>query len=178
MKLKHYDHDGSVRFVTFCTHKRLPLLTNDRYRRIVASAINKAREEHGFRLLAYVFMPEHVHLVILPPEGMRLGMVIGEIKKRSAREILRLLRQSGDPLERKLVVFRGGKKKSAFWQRRCYDHNCRDESSVWEKVNYCHQNPVSRGLVLDAAAWRWSSWRAYQGESDVPLQPDMIFDPH
>lgn len=178
MKLKHYDNDGSVRFVTFCTHQRLPLLTNDRDRQIVANAIDKGREEHGFKLLAYVIMPEHVHLVILPPEGMRLGNVIGEIKQRSARDILRHLRQSGDLAMKKLIVVRNGKEKSAVWQRRCYDHNCRGEDSVWEKVNYCHQNPVSRGLVQDAAIWRWSSWRAYQGESDVPLQPDMILDPN
>lgn len=176
MKLKHYDHDGHVRFVTFCTHQRLPLLTNNRFRHIVVDAVDEARKVHGFKLLAYVIIPEHVHLVILPPAGMKLGYVIGEIKRRSARKIHKSLAGAGEPAKGKLTATRDGRQRFVFWQRRCYDHNCRDDDSVWKKVNYCHQNPVSRGLVKDATGWEWSSWRAYQGESDVPLMPDMIFE--
>jgi putative transposase len=30
-----------------------------------------------------------------------------------------------------------------------------------EKLKYLHQNPVQRGLVAAAEAWRWSRYRFY-----------------
>ena len=173
MKLKHYDNDGRARFVTFCIHRRLPVLTNDPFRRIVVDAIDKSRAAHGFALLAYVIMPEHVHLVLWPTEVMKLGTVVGEIKRYAAREILSHLLKTGGQVPDRLTVSRNSVQRRVVWQRRCYDHNCRSEKSVWEKVEYCHQNPVKRGLVKDVEDWEWSSFRWYNGDRDVPLQMDM-----
>jgi len=40
---------------------------------------------------------------------------------------------------------------------------------VVEKVKYCHDNPVKRGLVAQPEDWPWSSCRWYQGQrEDVP----------
>ena len=60
-----------------------------------------------------------------------------------------------------------------FWQRRCYDHNCRSTESVWKKVNYCHNNPVKRGLVSEPDNWIWSSYRYYAGYKQVVLEMDI-----
>ena len=163
--------------VTFCIHRSLPLLTNDPFRGIVVNAIYKTRMTHGFALLGYVIMPEHVHLVLWPPEVMNLGTVVGEIKRSAAREILSHLSQMGSQVLDRLTVGRNSVERRVVWQRRCYDHNCRSESSVWEKVEYCHQNPVKRGLVKYAEDWEWSSCRWYNGHRDVPLQMDIAARP-
>lgn len=171
-QLRHFDHDGRVRFVTFSCHKRLPLLTNNRFRSIITRWLAAAREEHGFKLLGYVIMPEHVHIVIWPPEGSAVGTIVGRIKQESAKEILRILDSVSSPLLGKLTITRNGEIKRAFWQRRCYDHNCRGANSVWEKIEYCHKNPVKRGMVRDPSRWTYSSHNWYQGDRDVPLQMD------
>jgi putative transposase len=44
----------------------MALLTNDDWRRSLAGAIDRANEQHGMQLAAFVFMPEHVHLLIIP----------------------------------------------------------------------------------------------------------------
>lgn len=172
MKLRDIDHDGRARFVTFCTHRRIPILTSNEFRRILVRAMNAARKEHGFKLLAYVIMPEHVHLVLVPRIGSRLGQIIGEIKSRSSREIHDCLANTNSPLLRQFAVVRNGVEKFACWQRRCYDHNCRTDASLREKVEYCHNNPVIRGLTPTAEDWRWSSCAWYQGERDVELEID------
>jgi putative transposase len=172
MKLRHYDHDGRARFVTFCTHRRIPLLTDNRFRRTIVAGIDKMRKEFHFRLVAYVIMPEHVHLVIIPQEEMVLGKVIGELKKRTAMEIHTILLTTGSPILDKLKVSRNGAKRFALWQKRCYDHNCRSETSVLEKVKYCHENPVKRGLVHSPSDWEWSSCRWYEGNGDAVLEID------
>ena len=79
-KLKHYDNLGTARFVTFSCYYRLPSLNNPGAKEIVIEELDRARTKHGFRLLGYVLMPDHAHLVLFPPEGMELGLVIREIK--------------------------------------------------------------------------------------------------
>ena len=174
MKLKHYDHDGRARFVTFCTHRKLPILGNHLYRDKVVSRLYETCKDHRLKLLGYVVMPDHVHLVLVPPEEVELGPIVGELKRIMARDIHKLLKGSQSDLGGELLVRRDGKEKMAVWQRRCFDHNCRTEESVWEKVNYCHNNPVRRGLVRQAADWRWSSYGYYAASANVLLEIDVV----
>ena len=173
MKLKHFDHDGRARFITFCTHRRMPVLTNSSFQAIVARSIGNTRDKFGYKMIGYVLMPEHVHLVIIPDEGIEIGKIIGEIKRVSSKEIHKCLKLANSALIRKLTVVRNRVERFAFWQRRCYDHNCRTEKSLWEKVNYCHNNPVKRGLVNSPELWKWSSYRWYTGHHDVVLKMDI-----
>ena len=173
MKLKHYDHDGRARFITFCTHKKIPLLTNNVIRHIVIDSIAAQRIEYGFLLIGYVIMPDHVHLVFIPGIDTGIGSIVGKIKRISSKRILKILKtEKANSIIEKLTIFRDGKDRPVFWQRRCYDHNCRSEKSMWEKVNYCHNNPVKRGLVKNPGDWEWSSYRWYHGYPDALLEMD------
>jgi putative transposase len=161
-RLRHYDDEGTDRFVTFSCYRRLAGFSDDRPKEILVHYLDIARNKHGFKIHGYVIMPEHVHLVLYPPEGMKLGLVIREIKSLSARQFFSEL-PVGQPDETRV-----------FWERRCYDHNCRTRESVIEKINYCHMNPVKRGLVRDPGAWIWSSYNWYDGVSEVPLRIDSV----
>ena len=57
-----------------------------------------------------------------------------------------------------------------FWQKRCYDHDCRTEETVKEKINSCHKNPVNRGLVNSMEDWIYSSYRWYQGMDNIVFE--------
>ena len=173
MKLKHYDHDGRARFVTFCTHQKLPVLTNHVFKDIVVNCLFEICRDYKLRLLGYVAMPEHVHLVVVPPEATELGPVIGEFKRITARRIHQLVRNAPSGLLEKLMTVRNSKTRFVLWQRRCHDHNCRTPESVWEKVNYCHNNPVKRGLVRQPEDWQWSSYRYYGAGDNVLLEIDV-----
>jgi REP-associated tyrosine transposase len=159
--IKTYDHDGRARFITFCTHKRIPILTNDRYRKIVLDSIKHICKKYQLTLLASVIMPEHVHLVIVPSEEVKLGPLIGKMKHLSSFRIHKIMIETNTQLKDTLILKKDKREKFTLWQRRCYDHNCRDDKSVGEIVNYCHNNPVKRGLVSNPKDWRWSSYRKY-----------------
>jgi putative transposase len=64
--VKHYHEPGDLHELTFSCYKRQPLLTNDAWRRQLARCIDAAGEECQIRLAAFVFMPEHVHLLVVP----------------------------------------------------------------------------------------------------------------
>jgi len=161
-RLRHYDNEGTARFVTFGCYRGLPFLENDRAKQLFLDELDRTRHKHGFKLLAYVVMPEHVHLVLHPPDGMPLGLVVREMKSCSARRYFagESIGQLGDA--------------RVFWQKRCYDHNCRTPETTLEKITYCHNNPVRRGLVAEPGAWFWSSYNCYCGGNEVPLVVDRF----
>ena len=133
-RLRHYDDLNTARFVTFGTFRGEKTLLDPLALAVLLQEIEAARIKYNFRLLGYVIMPEHVHLVLHPVAGTKLGLLIREIKSKSAR---RYFKEKG--------MSEIGR-KNIFWQRRCYDHNCRTASNVREKIIYCHKNPVRRGL--------------------------------
>jgi putative transposase len=169
-RLRHFDHLGTARFVTFSCYRRFRVFDADFARQIMIVHIERLRTGEGINLLGYVIMPEHLHLVLWPPDECKLGLAIGQMKARAALEILAawpgaipdLLRHESE--QRRHQVF----------QRRCYDHNCRMVDTVREKITYCHKNAVARGLVSSPEEWLWSSHNWYQGRHDVPLAMDVV----
>lgn len=170
-RLLHYDHLNTVRFVTFSCYRRHQLLTAPTVIRVFLQVLGWIRKQYGIRLFGYVVMPEHVHLVIHPPDGLRLGAVIGELKSKSGSRIIaeRLL-----DLPDSCRVQKNGCWRWAFWQPRCYDHNCRTPETVLGRINYCHNKPVSRRLVAEPGDWSWSSYNWYAGRQGVPLAMDVL----
>lgn len=160
-RLRHYDNLGTARFVTFSCYQRHPYFSDDNNIDLLLSEIASLRTRQNVKILEYVIMPEHVHLVLLPPDGMKLGPVLGQMKARTSMAI----RKNSPTLTRSTG-------QSAVWQRRCYDHNCRLPATVTEKINYCHKNPVNRGLVNDSGEWPWSSYNWYQGKKVVSIEID------
>jgi putative transposase len=158
-KLRHYDNLDTARFITFSCFRRQPNLSNDSTKELFIAELNNARVKYRLRILGYVIMPEHVHLVLVPPEKSKLGLIIGALKSLIAKKYFV---QNGKP----------DNVRGVFWERRCYDHNCRTTETVLEKINYCHNNPVKRKMAESPSEYRWSSYNWYQGVRDVPLEID------
>lgn len=173
-RLRHLNHYNTARAINFTCFHRYYILRSENVIRLFLIELERARQVHAIKILGYVIMPNHVHLVLHPPERCQLGRVIGEIKARSAGRMLTILRAEQAPILSRLRTVKNGKARTSFWQARCYDHNCRNSDSIREKINYCHLNPVRAGLVADPAAWRWSSFRWYHGLDDIALEIDGI----
>jgi putative transposase len=65
-KVHHFNLPGQAHELTFSCYRRLPLLSRDRTRRWLIESIQNARKTRGFALLAFVIMPEHVHIIVYP----------------------------------------------------------------------------------------------------------------
>ncbi|TAM81590.1 MAG: hypothetical protein EPN47_12645 [Acidobacteria bacterium] len=59
------------------------------------------------------------------------------------------------------------------WQRRGYDLNVWSSKKIDEKLDYMHNNPVTRKLVDQPGDWPWSSWGFYflKDTSLLPMDP-------
>ncbi len=63
--LKSFDYVGRYRyFLTFCTNRRIPRFTDPAVVDLVLSQISRAASEQAFAVIAYCFMPDHLHLLV------------------------------------------------------------------------------------------------------------------
>jgi putative transposase len=163
-RVKHYNDPGHVHELTFSCFHRWPLLTNDVWRKILAESIDRAMERHCYRLTAFVFMPEHVHLIIYPiQKADTIDELLKAIKRPFSYRVKQLLVKSQSRLLEKLTVRqRPGVTTFRFWQEGSgYDRNLTKTSTVLAAIDYLHNNPVRRGFVKRAIDWKWASARYY-----------------
>lgn len=155
---------GHLHFVTFSCYRRLPLLESAHARDLFVRELARLRERMGFRLVGYMVMPEHVHLLISEPRCGTPSGVLHDLKLRTARHLRKDGRRSTDEPRETL---------RAFWQARFYDFNLFTEKKKREKLEYKHCNPVTRGLVSHPKDWPWSSWSNYANRGEGPIPVDL-----
>jgi putative transposase len=150
---------GHLHFITFSCFQRRPLLKSPASRDLFLAALDDVRFRWGFKLVGYVVMPNHVHLLIGEPGEGTPSTVLKVLKQRVSRD-LRALNNGGLP---------------TFWSARFYDFNVYSSKKLREKLDYMHANPVASGLVSDPRKWPWSSFSYYQDGSPGPISIDPIF---
>jgi putative transposase len=158
--LKRYYGKGDLHFVTFSCYQRLPLLGTTSARNVFVDELEKVRNEMGFRLIGYVVMPEHVHLLISEPPVATPSVMLQKLKLRVSLKI-RKQRELGNEEQLLLASEEKGTQPKAFWQARFYDFNVHKIEKRKERLDYMHANPVDRGLVEHPRDWPWSSWSFY-----------------
>ncbi len=172
-KLKRYDIPCNAHHLTFSCFKLQPFLKDDSICRALADVIIKSKEKYGFHLWAYVFMPEHVHLLIWPTEtDYSTSLFLKSIKGPVSRKVIGHVRNNKPD---KLHLFESGQKKEAyhFWiPGGGYDRNLTSVRDLIIKVEYIHGNPVRRGLVDNPLDWKWSSAREWFEPGSGPVQID------
>ena len=162
--LKRYYGKADLHFITFSCYRRLPLLSTAGARDLVVQELARVRAEYGFKLVGYVVMLNHVHLLMSEPVKGTPSTVMQMLKQRVSRKMRSCGGVPSSVLEGGCRAFRlneDGQEGKAFWQERFYDFNVYRSGKVKEKLNYMHANPVIRGLVPHPKDWPWSSWSFY-----------------
>jgi putative transposase len=80
--LKRYYGKGDLHFVTFSCYQCLPLLGTKFACDVFVYELKKIRAEIGFRLIGYVVMPEHLHLLLSEPPKGTPSVVLQKLKLR------------------------------------------------------------------------------------------------
>jgi putative transposase len=115
------------------------------YKELVADAC----AHEGVRCAAWCLMPNHVHLILIPPSPESLRAALGEAHRRYSRRINFAHGWTG-----------------YLWQGRFASYPM-DEAHLLTAVRYVELNPVKAKLVGKAEDWRWSSADAHiHGKAD------------
>jgi putative transposase len=171
---KRFNTPGDTHFLTFSCLRRQPFLSRERTCQWLADAIVAARVKHAFRLITYVFMPEHVHLLIRPTErDYDISRILKNIKQPVAQRAISFVRKESPAFLARMTIEVGGRKMLRFWQGGGgHDRNIFSPEELWEKIAYIHRNPVKRELVRRAADWKWSRAADFAKLREGPLAID------
>lgn len=134
--------EGQVYLLTAATHRRRPIFADFPAACVVAQEIMRSEREGHWTLLAWVIMPDHVHLLV-ELRRSSIASATNELKGRSSRSIGRL-----------------GNVAGPIWQPGFHDRALRREESVEDAARYVCVNPLRAGMVSslrDYAFWnaRW-----------------------
>jgi putative transposase len=146
--LKTFDYLGLYRyFLTFCTYNRQALFASQEVVELLLEQILRTARAEGFAVLAYCFMPDHLHL-----------LVEGRTASSDARRFIKRAKQcSGYAYAR---AFSG-----RAWQRYGFDHVLRNDEITLRVIRYILENPVRARLVRCVEDY------PYSGTPDAPLDP-------
>ena len=112
---------------------------------------------YGLSVWAYCLMPNHAHLIVVPPSPEALCRGVGEAHRRYTRR----------------VNFRQGW-RGHLWQGR-FASFVMDEPHLIAAARYIERNPVRGKLVGRAEDWAWSSASAHvQGRDDAWVGNDWL----
>lgn len=135
----HVTQRGNGRAQTFFSDADYQL-----YRNLLADHAARA----GVEVWSWVLMPNHVHLILVPPEPDALRRCLSSVHRRYAGHIHAREKRTGH-----------------FWQGR-FGCVAMDEAHLGAALRYVALNPVRARLVDRAVDWRWSSLHAF-------LRPDV-----
>ncbi|MCH7809529.1 MAG: transposase [Chloroflexi bacterium] len=125
--------------MTTTIRERRPVFVDDRASSLLIEILEASRTESGTQLLAYVVMPDHIHLLVVPGR-LGLGHFMRFVKGRFARYWNQSQGQA-----------------AALWQERYYETVIRTDAGLKRCIDYIHRNPVAAGLSADAGAHPYSS---------------------
>jgi len=107
-------------------------------------SIEEKRCQHPFNLLAWVVLPDHMHILIDP-------------LKNDLPNLMKRIKQSFSAKYR----IQSRQKSGRIWQFRYWDHMIRNEKDLNRYFDYIHYNAVKHGLVDAPMDYSYSSFRDY-----------------
>ena len=149
-------------FFTVVTQRRRPLFSDSRCRRWLGASFRKARTVLPFEIDAVVLLPDHLHVLMRPLDGVDYSKLWRRIKSTFTAQVLSVKEKEAAQRAALKEIGRGRRRGEAdIWQRRFYEHTIRDEYDWGRHVDYIHWNPVKHSLVRRPQDWKWSSIHRY-----------------
>jgi len=184
--MKHYNiqKDTNVYFSTCTVVEWQCIFKEEKYFRNIVDSLNYCTHHKGLSVIGYVIMLNHLHLITVNSEETALSNIMRDFKHFTSTEIAKQLEIDNAKLL--LYVFRKAaerqKKEQNYkiWQDEFHPKAIYTEDFLRQKLEYMHNNPVRKGLVLKPEHWRYSSARTWLNgeENDVTIDMDRLFVSH
>ncbi|MCB9113913.1 MAG: transposase [Caldilinea sp.] len=153
MSIRRYYVPDAIVFITQVVHGRQPIFQHEQHIALLRSVLHHVKKHHPFHMIAYVFLPEHFHLLLRPLDDATFSDVMQSLKRNFT-------------LDYKTMIGINGRMK--FWQKGFWDHVIRDEDDFSNHLDYIHYNPVHHGLVTHPEDWPHSSYLEWKKRNAYP----------
>jgi putative transposase len=120
-------------------------------------------EGQRYSLVAWVVMPNHIHVLFQPMNGWSVAKIVASWKKFTARRIFDCLKEANQE------IGAPGIGASRIWHREYWDRAIRNDRHFQQAREYIHLNPVKAGLVSNEEDWPWSSASKVIGKANQEI---------
>jgi putative transposase len=140
-RLRDFNYTGPYGYqLALVTRARLPIFTTEKAVQPCLDALSMACHRYGFDILAFCFMPDHLHLLL------------GGQEQSSLQDFVRYFKQ--------IPGYRFKRRRGAsLWQISYYDHVVRRGEDVGQIAAYVWDNPLRAGLVESRLDYAFSGPR-------------------
>jgi putative transposase len=154
-RLKHVSYTGIHRYsLTFCTDWKRKWFESADAVQLVLSQFLRVADNEGFAILAYCFMPDHVHLLI---EGLR--------DDADAKKFITKSKQCSAHAYAQAFSAR-------LWQPFGYEHVLRDDEKAMTTARYILENPVRAGLAKTVSEYPFVGSQVYELKDLLATMPE------
>ena len=143
--LKGFSYVGLHRYsLTFCTDRRQRLFTDADTVELVLQQLVRAAGDQKFAVLAYCFMPDHLHV-----------LAEGTADDSDCKRFIKAFKQYSG-------YYYSQEQHQALWQRYGFEHVLRDDEITIEVAKYILANPVRAGLAATVEQYPYVGSLVYQ----------------
>ncbi|MCK4224915.1 MAG: transposase [candidate division Zixibacteria bacterium] len=96
-KVTRFNLENYCHLVTSKTYRSARIFSNENATELFIQTIFETKEKLNFLLIAFVVMPDHIHLMIVPDKRNTISDVMRHIKGRFSRTYNRLSRGINSP---------------------------------------------------------------------------------
>lgn len=137
---------GGVHFITFRTEQGLPFVAAEHVKLILEGILARATERYNVTLCHYIWMGNHVHLIIVVRDPEAVAEFLCYLKTESAHAVNRML----------------GNRRKTVWCAGSDSPVMLTAESVIERIAYVYANPALSHLVDKIEDYPMlSSWEMY-----------------
>ena len=130
LRIGRHSQPGQVYLVTFSTHERQRRFVDFLPASTAARALHHAGSERASRVLAWVLMPDHCHLLVQLGDDESLSRWAGRTKAAMSR-----------------ALHVAGAEARPVWTKGFHDRALRADDDLLAMARYIVLNPVRAGLV-------------------------------
>jgi REP element-mobilizing transposase RayT len=132
--------EGGCYHTVSVTKGRSPFFADKRSAEILLDSLHFISQSFRAHILAYVVMPDHLHLLLAIRDGYTLSGVMHSLKRFTVQRINDETGHVG-----------------SIWQQGYHDRLISDEEQLRAAVEYIHKNPVAAGIVALGEDYPFSS---------------------
>ncbi len=136
-RLPHWRSADAIYFITWRLDRSQPELTPHEKDLVVAAL--RHFDSQRYRLIGYVVMNDHVHVIASPGAGQSLTAIIHSWKSYTANRMQRAYGRIG-----------------RVWQREYFDRVIRDDRELNDRLECILGNPSKRWPDVQGYSWMWA----------------------
>ncbi|MBX9679476.1 MAG: hypothetical protein K2X38_11990 [Gemmataceae bacterium] len=170
--------EAGLYYLTYSVVEWLPIFISEASCKIIADSLAFCHRKKHLRINAYVVMPTHLHLMVFDADfdSNRLTETLKDFRKFTGRQLADYCQSHFPPCFSDVLRDQAtADRERRLWQPSRHPMAILEEPFWQQKLDYLHDNPHRKGLVLRPEYWRFSSAAWYlsdgQADSDVPLSP-------